>query len=190
MNLLFLDFDGVLNSDAYDPIYLELLRQRPGTDLDRLSPPNCEVLQEILAQTPSQIVISSSWRTQHTQEQLEEILIAKGVTNAQGRVIGMTPTICTSWKDDYRQRSLEIQWWLANHANTEDTRFAILEDQEDMCELREHMVWIDPRYGLTNAHVHKVLNALNVPVNLPCFPPQGGTVMDNGEYLKYYQENR
>jgi len=188
MKLLFLDFDGVLNSDDYDPIYLDILRHRQGTDLDRLDPRNCQVLQTILQAEPeARIVISSSWRTHHTQEYLEEILRSKGAKDA--RVIGMTPSICTGWKDDYRQRSLEIQWWLSQWDTqygvlpaTPIDGFAILEDQEDMCALREHMVWTDPRHGLTEEHVAKVISTL---VKTPKLPPMGGTIVDNGEYLSF-----
>ena len=70
--LLFLDFDGVLHHSAWNeglfagvPILAQWLERWPGVD----------------------VVISSSWRTSHSQEELVEML---GPV-VGGRVVGCTP---------------------------------------------------------------------------------------------------
>jgi len=74
MKLIFLDFDGVLNSNKY---FKSLKRKKIPHEkiLNSLSPEMVERLNKIIEATNAKIVISSTWRTMHTPEELKNFLI-------------------------------------------------------------------------------------------------------------------
>ena len=89
MKVLFLDFDGVLNSEA--SFRYEINRKTRNVS-DTLSAIACSNLQYILEQDREiKLVISSTWRKLHTQVELQNILSSYGVEAA--RIIGKTPSV-------------------------------------------------------------------------------------------------
>lgn len=120
MKVLFLDIDGVLNSEA--SFRMEHRRKNVRTQ-DALSAVACSNLQYILEQDSSvRIVVSSTWRLLHTLVELQNILNAYGVEAA--RVIGKTPAVMS------RDRAHEIGMWLEDNPNV--TKFAVLDDDSDV----------------------------------------------------------
>lgn len=116
MKVIFLDFDGVLNSAAS---FLMEKRRKTVRICDTLSTINCSNLQFILEQDSSvKIVISSTWRRVHTKVQLQNILNSYGVEAA--RIVGQTPQSFSS------HRGREIRDYLEDNPNI--TQFAILDD--------------------------------------------------------------
>src|SRR6187200_3185604 len=123
--VIFLDIDGVVAPTRE--------RDRYG-DLDHAC---IEVLNEIVARTGADVVVSSSWRFGKSVAVLQKQLAAHGF---EGRVIDKTPTDlkgCT--------RGEEIAAWLANHPVES---FVILDDHRDMGDLMSHLVLTQTAKGL------------------------------------------
>lgn len=115
MKVIFLDFDGVLNSEAS---FRHEIRRKNSRVSDSLSAVACSNLQYILEQDSSiKIVISSTWRKIHTLVELGNILSAYGVN---AKIIGKTPATMSS------DRGHEINMWLQDNPNV--TKFVILDD--------------------------------------------------------------
>lgn len=119
MKVLFLDFDGVLNSEAS---FRMEIRRKNNRVSDTLNPVACANLQYILEQDRDvKIVISSTWRKIHTMVELQNILNGYGVEAA--RVIGKTPSVFSG------HRGQEIKLWLGENTNV--TTYVILDDDGD-----------------------------------------------------------
>jgi len=145
--VLFLDIDGVLNSDGY----------RHGTGFgvsanELIDPAAVETLNEITRRWSLKVVVSSSWRV---MPEVEGILRANGV---QADIIGKTPA-------QPGPRCREIERWLAEHP--EVTSYVILDDDADMGAMLDHLVQTDYRHGLRSEHIARVGAALNVRVGEP-----------------------
>lgn len=111
MKAIFLDVDGVLNSDEYfdsvsdsddDSIENEI-------DMDKI-----KLLKEAVDLTDAQVVLSSSWRYTRKAQSLRELLIENGI------VTDVTPFL-------QNKRGLEIKSWLKNNPDVGD--FVILDDE-------------------------------------------------------------
>lgn len=133
MNIIFLDFDGVINT----PIYSE---ERKVIDY------NCPSDQRVNNRTAveyvnmlgklwnAKIVVSSSWRDRGINH-VKEILKNSGLDI---EVIGITPWL-------QQKRGLEIQTWLNKHP--EVTNFVILDDDDDMDHLSNRLIKCRSSYG-------------------------------------------
>jgi hypothetical protein len=118
MKVIFLDFDGVLNSEA--SFRMEVRRKNSKVS-DTLNPVSCSNLQYILDLDSSvKIVISSTWRKLHTNVELGNILNSYGVTAS--RIIGKTPAVFSG------DRGHEINLWLEDNPGI--TKYVIIDDDE------------------------------------------------------------
>lgn len=131
MKVLFLDIDGVLNSQ---PVIANAYRG-PDEDLRRLSHldegmvENLDLLVEL---TGCKIVVSSTWRRAMPLNRIREYLNKKGLR--MGCIIGQTPT----HNNNSSCRGDEIQEWLDGHPEVET--FAIVDDNADMGHLADRLV--------------------------------------------------
>lgn len=137
MNVVFLDFDGVLNSHRYMQRIGAFGEPTP-TEEEVLDPEAVAHLNRLVLAVDADVVISSSWRYGRTTEHLTSMLEARGF---QGRVVDKLP----DWsKDELRglyvaeERGDEIREWLAKHP--EVTAFVVLDDGTDMTAVAEHHV--------------------------------------------------
>lgn len=118
MKVIFLDFDGVLNSAAS---FLWEKRKKTINIANTLSPICASNLQYILDKASDvKIVISSTWRKLHTLNELSNILDSYGV---KARIIGKTPITFGG------DRGREIRQWLEENPNV--TQYVILDDDGD-----------------------------------------------------------
>lgn len=184
MKVIFLDIDGVLNSQDWyvyrrDNVDTHSVQaQYPFYEFD---PRAIARLNRIIAETDAKIVVSSSWRSGETIESLQNLLDSVGVV---GEVIGFTPHLWCQKPyeemDGYRvPRGCEIDWWLDNHGEfqrinwsreeqikyTEKSKvknYIILDDDSDMLyNQREHFVHTGHTHGLTDELVEKAIGILN-----------------------------
>lgn len=126
MKIIFLDFDGVLNSEAS---FRYEKRRKTIHIQDTLSAVACANLQHILEQDRDvKLVISSTWRKMHTLVELQNILNSYGVEAA--RIIGKTPITFGG------NRAQEIGMWLEENTNV--TRFVVLDDDGDVAPLADN----------------------------------------------------
>jgi Swiss Army Knife RNA repair-like protein len=146
MRCVFLDFDGVLNSDQW-----QNARQWKGLELD----PGAVKRLNRLNYLDVRYVISSSWRLSHVYEGLykpfEGLLHAFGFT---GHVIGRTPYISGA------RRGEEINAWLTEQPAYDN--FVIFDDDSDMDPVAHRLVQTDWRTGLQEEHIDQAINMLRL----------------------------
>ena len=113
MNIIFLDIDGVLNSQAY----LESKRNNKG--FYELSTFHLQKLAKLYHSCNALIVLTSTWR-QLEKEDIYQYLI-DSLAKYDMYIISKTPIINMN-------RPLEIKTWLNNRIDKEQIHFIILDD--------------------------------------------------------------
>lgn len=139
--ILFLDIDGVLNSEAW-------YRSRSdGTwsEEREFDPEAVFLLRAIVALTGCDIVISSSWRIGRNLAELQNLL--PGLP-----LIDKTPVMTTG-----HTRGEEIKVWLQNHAPA--ARYAIVDDDSDFYETQP-LVKTCWKTGLLPRHAQRIVEIL------------------------------
>ena len=154
MRVLFLDFDGVLNSLAW--IHSTQGKRRADeSDIEfearDISPKAVRRLNKIIVRTGAKVVVSSSWRKLHALEDLQAILKLRGFV---GEIIDVTPSLWRSLEGKRLYRGDEIQAWLDAHP--EVSRFAITDDESDMCHLKHRLVKTSMDKGIQDHHVERL----------------------------------
>lgn len=159
MKVIFLDFDGVLNSRAS---FIMENRRRQGLSKkkkEELGPINeslchvcCSNFQLILEHFPEvKIVISSTWRELFDLEWLKAKLSSYGIDSS--RVIDRTPGSFG------RSRGFEINSWLEDHPEVKT--YLILDDNHIGDKFEHEIVFTTWNVGLTLDHVEKAIKVLN-----------------------------
>jgi hypothetical protein len=167
MKVIFLDFDGVLNTSTN----LERLRstgQEMSDEFGHLFDPACvEKLHRILQATDAKIVVSSSWRW----EGLDAMQKMWKARNLPGEIIDITPKVNMS------VRGVEIRKWLGDHRfwtinwSVEEQEkvkkesgiesFVIIDDDSDMLlTQKDNFVKTSWKNGLLEEHVQQSIDIL------------------------------
>lgn len=111
MKVIFLDIDGVLNSDEY----LDKVKNSDIQGIERdIDVEKVKLLKRAIDETGARVVLSSSWRYTRNARYLKELLANYGIR------VDSTPYI----RDE---RGLEIKKWLSENQGVED--FIILDDE-------------------------------------------------------------
>ena len=143
---MFLDFDGVLNSEQSTRMWTRNGFKRGGLiRSDRFCPIAMSNLNELLIRTPDlMIVVSSTWRLGKSTEDLQKILLDAGLEKGLAeRVISRTENS----SDKGHSRGYEIQDWLDR--TKEDIKdFIIVDDDSDMVHLKDKLHLTSWRHGL------------------------------------------
>src|SRR5258708_4514770 len=142
--VVFLDFDGVLNSD-HSVAQL-------GTRY-RFWPPSITALNSVLQTSGALIVITSTWREHWTLSENAAALERDGVLT--NRVVGKTSA-------SGGERGLEINSWLMNVPYIVDS-FVIFDDRDDMAMHRGRLVKINPQVGLGVANAQRAIELIGTP---------------------------
>jgi hypothetical protein len=143
MKILFLDFDGCLNTHPVN-----------SARKDQFNKQACINLEMLLNKVPDlKIVVSSSWRT-YGLEAVKDVLKANGIDPR--RILDITGHEVSPDSRDHR--GYQVECWLDRHPEVKN--FAILDDHDDFVPLRDHLVQTNPYVGLTQANVEKVLEIL------------------------------
>jgi hypothetical protein len=148
--VIFLDFDGVLNSRAFllDTDRISRAASGPYDDGAHVDPVAVARLSNIVARTDARICISSTWRLLHPLGQLNAILKAKGFV---GRVVGRTPEIREWGKTTFRD--VEIRQWLNGRR---DVRRWVVLDDEKGADLGDGS-FVHTVDGLEDVHVERAV---------------------------------
>ena len=175
MKVLFLDIDGVLNSEnwfAYR-IYcvknnmVNILMNFVDTDdrnikhkLTMLDDRAIANLNRIIEETGCKVVLSSSWRSSIESENIftQNLLKLKGF---KYEFYDVTPRL---WFSDFStRRGEEINVWLDKESEKHEIEsFVILDDDSDMLpEQMNNFIHVDGQVGLTDRDVLTAIEILN-----------------------------
>ena len=154
MKIIFLDFDGVMDTAYYDHMLSK--QGLPGNDpYGTVFDPNCvHNLRRIIDNTGADIVVSSSWKHFMTYKEFLEMWDARGLP---GFVTDVTPI-----PDMRRNRGDEIDSWL-NECNVE-WQYVIIDDL-DGSNFNEHQIprllVVNPFFGLDEDTAERAIYLLN-----------------------------
>lgn len=158
--VVFLDFDGVLNTPDTTADAVQLYQYltsnkvsdaREQFDNAMIGGEFVKRVQTICDATGAVVVVSSSWRILHDLAELDYFLITKDL---QAPVIDMTPRVPS------RYRGHEIDQWLSEHPEVDG--FVILDDGSDMDPHSDHLVQTDFEEGLQDRHVQRAIEVLGI----------------------------
>ena len=150
---LFLDFDGVLNTEFYQDLLIskgESWRDEHGSIFD---PQAVEQLKRIIDATHTDIVIASSWKYLGF-EAMQNMWSAR---HLPGSVIDITPSVVSaSWSldenglDARQSKGIEIDYWLFENA-ARAARYVIIDDEYVILESQlPHLILTNPFDGITD----------------------------------------
>lgn len=144
-NLIFLDFDGVLNSELFYKNRSKELNKRGRRDeLDRNT---IKLLNEFLKRVNGKVVVSSTYRKGCTIQELTDLL---GYFGFDGEIIDKTPVL-----GRFCVRGNEILEWIKDNKSLvgpyyEYKNYVIFDDDSDMLYWqRNNFIHVDPYVGLT-----------------------------------------
>lgn len=147
--VVFLDLDGVLNSDAW--FDARELRAVNTTYLTyNIDPVALARLNRLCATTGAYLVFASTWRHGYSLRRLNREFTRAGCT---ARFIGKTPDLPNA------PRGLEIARWLADY-HAPICAFVILDDGADMGDLQPRLVQTDHQVGLLDTDVDRAIALL------------------------------
>lgn len=145
MKVVFLDIDGVMNSQEF---FME--RKERGLDLDESRFP---LLKNIIDKTGAKIVLSSVWRTCLESPHFSQL--PKMLKKYEMEIYDNTPVL-------NQDRDAEIKMWLDTHSDIE--QFIIIDDDDfNISELKSNLIQTRPfvERGLTKSHVAMAIRKLN-----------------------------
>ena len=166
--IIFLDFDGVLNTEHYQGLLRyqgEPWQDEHGAVFD---PNAVKELERIVNATHADIVIESSWKYLGLVA-MQELW---KVRNLPGRVIDITPTAigdrCLLGSDmdniyleQFNSKGREILAWLSTHG-IRDIRYVIIDDEYVILDSQlPYFILTNPYEGITKEHADRVISILN-----------------------------
>jgi len=170
MKVLFLDMDGVLNSQEWFEknhaarIAFKNTHGMGASDvqfihpLGHIDPDAVARLNCICDAVDFKIVLSSSWRIIISLDDLRIALTHKGFRHVD-RLIDVTPSL--PLKSDENRRGMEIKAWLDQHPDV--TQYVVLDDDSfDIVKIHPHnFVHTNWKIGLTGLDVVHAISVLN-----------------------------
>jgi len=175
MNILFLDFDGVLNRDRT----WRAMNKDPDLQHDPINHLDAELCSRVQEACDGAgidaIVLSTSWRKRFALDEIKAWLAAKGLTIP---IIGRTPFIharpefCQKMSDydpmwSQIGRGMEIQWWLRRYRPDDAWRedhIVILDDERTMGSLNPWLIRCHPKYGFLPSQYAQFAKTLEKPL--------------------------
>lgn len=137
MKIIYLDIDGVLNSE---PTHAEA---------KKLNKAKVDLLYQLVSETSAKIVITSSWRFLRSIEEMQEQFNLSGYR-------GEVPIIGTTEKVQEVSRGKAIKKFRKSHPELDIKSYVILDDRH-WDELGpnqiKHLVKVDGKKGLTSADI-------------------------------------
>lgn len=169
MRVLFLDFDGVLNSKRWwderpskEQIADEFIYQNVGFASEQwvwalrsVDPAAVACVNAIVERSDARVCVSSSWRHMFALPKLEHLLRVRGFKH---HLIGATPdAMYVRERGEKRvERGEEIARWM-ELMNVQPDDIAILDDDGDMAHLCDRLFQTQFDEGLRDYHVDGVV---------------------------------
>lgn len=144
MRVLFLDVDGVLNSEIN--FFIKPNHQDNFWVEDRVfSKSSLELVSKLIYLFDLTVILSSSWRHGWGyQEDAEQRILQKALASFNMEVYDVTPTL--SW---HNPRGEEIQAWLDENQDKKIEAIIIIDDETDMLHLKKYLIKTDPYVGFS-----------------------------------------
>ncbi|MCM1262720.1 MAG: HAD domain-containing protein [Butyrivibrio sp.] len=163
IKVLFLDIDGVLNSNFWN-----VGHQREISDGTLIDEEKIKLLALLVKRTNAKIILHSGWRTWFDSElkplrvetqRLLELLDREGLC-----IDGVTPDLTTEEIRKTKKFSMvkadEILYWLKAHKDV--SKWVVLDDLDlHNAQVEQHQVKPDSTIGLTVEDIEKAENLLN-----------------------------
>jgi len=148
MKIIFLDIDGVLNSEIY---YRSV--DRTAKDWSRFDPTTVDLIKKLVNEFFAQIVISSTWRFGAVQ-----------LLNSELKKSGLIKYLYKDWKTPQGyppSKGKEIKEWLDQHTNISE--YVIIDDDESILEeQKSRFVKTDLMNGMKEKHYARAREILIV----------------------------
>ena len=150
--IIFLDFDGVLNTEYYQGLLQFQGKQWQDQYGAFFDPRAVRQLKRVIDTTDADIVVESSWKYLGL-EAMQELW---RVRNLPGRVIDITPSLTGN-----ASKGEEIAAWLSEYA-TPDTRYVIIDDEYVVLDSQiPYFILTNPYEGLTEEQADRAMLILN-----------------------------
>lgn len=164
MKYIFLDIDGVFNSSEYDKSERYLLETVGMSDAEimliahhtHIDPEAVKVFNDLVARSGAVVVLSSTWRAKYSVDEMNEMLKGRGATF---KVSAATPILFGKLSARI-PRGKEIAHFL-RLLETPPESFVIIDDHDDMLQLKKNLVQTNVKFGITKDDVEKALKILN-----------------------------
>ena len=153
MKIIFLDFDGVMDTDYYDHILSKEGKSSNDSFGTVFDPNSVRNLKHIIDETGADIVVTSSWKFFMTYKDILDMWEYRGLP---GFVTDVTPTPSVR-----RNRGDEIDAWL--HDCGEECQYVIIDDfgKGNFNEhQRPHLLVVNPFYGIDKNIAEKAIAIL------------------------------
>lgn len=163
MKVIFLDFDGVLNSEMFmNTVMGARMGEAEGvqhSQSEMLDVNAVSRLNRIIDETGALVVISTSWRVMFPMPAIEYWLMGKGF---KGAIIGVTPSTAPDKPSSHLNRGYEIKTWLTNMGDVVQN-YVVLDDCSDpeLEAMGHHHVQTGWNDGLQDEHVDMAIAVLN-----------------------------
>lgn len=153
MKVIFLDIDGVLNSEEWDMYVQSFIYGARFNSCYLLSQEMILRLQNVVFQTNAEIVLTSSWRT--NERAMDALRRQLNLYHLSIRD--------TTVSYAYGNRADEVKLWIKSHSNI--TSYAIVDDYDDGFTqdevLSTHFVQTAYAYGLTYEKAAEIIEILS-----------------------------
>ena len=149
--ILFLDFDGVLNTEHYQSLLQ--YQGKPWQDEYGafFDPKAVKQLKRIIDATDADIVVESSWKYLG----LDAMKELWEVRNLPGTIIDITPSLLG------KNKGVEIASWLSKYAK-QDIRYVIIDDEYVILDSQlPHFILTNPYEGITEEQANRAISMLN-----------------------------
>lgn len=156
-NVIFLDIDGVLNSNFWNDSHQKEISDGTLIDTEKI-----QLLAKLVKNTNAKIILHSGWKfwfdsnlepTRNESENLSKLLQQEGLV-----IDGMTPDFSTEEIRKSKKFSLvkasEIMAWLAEHKEID--KWIVIDDLDlHNSEVEAHQIKTDSSIGLTIVDIQK-----------------------------------
>jgi hypothetical protein len=165
MKLIFLDFDGVINSTKW--MHSDQFKQETKdlSDADLylikvqylIDPNSIQLINELVDRSKAEVVVSSTWRHKFSIDELNSILKSRGSTF---NIIDKTPRRYSNRFSQTIARGIEIQAYLDSLPHSPDS-IVILDDIDNMLHLSKYLILTYDETGITTQNIESALKMLN-----------------------------
>lgn len=168
MRIIFLDFDGVINSQKFlrSQYFKDSIQGLTDAELYLLKyeymidPEAVKLVNDLVARSGAEVVASTSHRTRYSIDEMNAMLKNRGATF---EISAKTPRGMPRKFSIPVERGDEIEEYLTilKDAGEKVDGFVILDDHSDMGNVRKNLVLTSDRRGITTEDVEEALKILN-----------------------------